>query len=158
MYGFWAHNCLVWPCRCIDPHDPMLTATFRHMESMSNSFGGGMHSEGPGPVVYWPYIGVDRAIGHLVRGERDRALDYFCAYTDTAGGTFSWGESYHRTYGVRRPAAQLGRRLCIILFRNLFAFEDDSSYGLRRPCSAAGTSRASTSPSRGCRPISAIST
>ena len=92
MYGFWAHNCLVWPCRCIDPHDPMVTATLRHMEWMSDNWGGGMHSDAQGE--FWPYIGVDRAVSHLLRGERDRALDYFCAYTDTAGRTFSWGEGY----------------------------------------------------------------
>jgi hypothetical protein len=63
MYGFWAHNCLVWPCRCIDPREPMLTATWRRMEWMSDLWGGGMHSEGQGG--FWPYIGVDR--GELSR-------------------------------------------------------------------------------------------
>jgi hypothetical protein len=63
MYGFWAHNCLLWPCRSIDPHDPMVDATWRCMETMSNQWGGGMHSEGPGS--FWPYIGVDRAVSHI---------------------------------------------------------------------------------------------
>ena len=129
MYGFWAHNCLVWPCRCIDPHDPMMTATLRHMEWMSDNWGGGMHSERPPGEdwSYWPYIGVDRAISHLLRGERDRALDYFCAYTDTAGGTFSWGEGYSGLMATGDQPHFWADANWIILFRDLFAFEDDSS-------------------------------
>ena len=73
MYGYWAHNCLIWPCRCIDPYDPSVQATYRRMENMSNLWGGGMHSEGPGS--FWPYIGVDRAVSHILRGEPDKALD-----------------------------------------------------------------------------------
>ena len=67
MYGFWAHNALLWPCRAIDPQDPMLTATWRCMERMSANWGGGMHSDGEGG--YWPYIGVDRAISYILRGD-----------------------------------------------------------------------------------------
>ena len=125
MYGFglWSHNALVWPCRCIDPQDPMLTATFRHMEAASSNFGG--IAEG------WPYIGVDRAMGSLVRGERDRALDYFCAYTDTAGETFSWGEHYwdNITSSGDQPHFWADANW-IILFRSLFAFEEGSSLWL----------------------------
>ena len=125
MYGFWAHNCLVWPCRCIDPHDPMITATLRHMEWMSDNWGGGMHADAQGE--FWPYIGVDRAVSHLLRGEPDRALDYFCAYTDTAGPTFSWGEGYSNvTAGGDQPHFWADA-FWIILYRNLFAFEDGSS-------------------------------
>ena len=107
---------------------------------------------------FWPYIGVDRAISHLLRGERERALDYFCAYTDTAGGTFSWGEGLLELDGHRRPAAHWADAYWLILFRDLFAFEDDSSLQITPACSAAGTNRADTSMSRGCPPISAIST
>ena len=122
MYGFWAHNCLVWPCRSIDPHDPMVTATLRHMEWMSNTWGGGVHSDGKGS--YWPYIGVDRAMSHLVRGERDRALDYFCAYTDVAGGTLSWGEGYSGLTAQGDQPHNWADVFWLILFRSLFAFED----------------------------------
>ncbi len=38
----------------------MLTATLSKMEYMGQTWGGGMHSEGPGG--FWPYIGVDRAV------------------------------------------------------------------------------------------------
>jgi hypothetical protein len=60
------------------------------MERMSHDWGGGLFSEGQGS--YWPYIGVDWALSYILRGEPDRALDYFCAYVDKAGGTLSWGE------------------------------------------------------------------
>ena len=128
MNSFWAHNSLVWPCRCIDPHDPMLTATLRHMQWMNDIWGGGMHSEGPGG--YWPYFGVDRAISHLLRGERDQTLDYFCAYTDTAGGTFSWGEAYSNLMASGDQPHNWADVLWIILYRDLFTFEDDSSLWL----------------------------
>ena len=125
MYGFWAHNCLLWPCRCIDPHDPMLTATWRRMERMSNTWGGGMHSEGEGS--FWPYIGVDRAVSYLLRGEPDRTLDYFCAFTDTAGGTLSWGEGYSNLIAGGDQPHFWADGQWINLFRQLFAFEDGSN-------------------------------
>ncbi|MBU4273743.1 MAG: hypothetical protein KKA28_17935 [Planctomycetes bacterium] len=136
LYGFWAHNCLVWPCRAIDPHDPMLTATLRHMDWMSDNWGGGMHSESWVNVdltysevqnFSFPLIGVDRAIGRLVQGERDRALDYFCAYTDTAGGTLSWGEGYNNLIARGDQPHNWADMCWLILFRDLFAFEDDAS-------------------------------
>jgi hypothetical protein len=125
MYGFWAHNCLLWPCRCIDPQDPMLTATVRRMERMSNEWGGGMHSEGRGG--YWPYIGVDRAVGHILRGEPGKALDYFCAFTDTAGGTFSWGEGYGNLAAGGDEPHFWADAQWINLFRHLFAMEDEGT-------------------------------
>ncbi len=124
MYGFWAHNCLLWPCRCIEPHDPMLSATVRRMERMSNTWGGGMHSEAEGS--YWPYIGVDRAVGYLLRGEPERALDYFCAFTDTAGGTLSWGEGYSNVIAGGDQPHFWADGQWINLFRQLFVFEDGS--------------------------------
>jgi hypothetical protein len=42
------------------------------MEWMSDNWGGGMHSDGQGS--FWPYIGVDRAMSHLLRGERDKVI------------------------------------------------------------------------------------
>ena len=128
MYGFWAHNCLVWPCRAIDPQDPMLTATWRRMESMSNRWGAGMHSEGQGG--FWPYIGVDRAVSYLLRGEPDRALDYFCSYTDTAGGTLSWGEGYSNLTAMGDQPHFWADAQWVNLFRQLFAFEDGNSLWL----------------------------
>jgi hypothetical protein len=128
MYGFWAHNCLLWPCRALDPRDPMLEGTWRRMENMSNLWGGGMHSEGEGG--FWPYIGVDRAVSHILRHEPERALDYFCAYTDTAGGTLSWGEGYsNRLAGGDQPHFWADGQW-LNLYRQLFAFEDGSSLWL----------------------------
>jgi hypothetical protein len=128
MYGLWAHNCLIWPCRCIDPHDPMMTATLRRMEWLSQNVGGGVHSDGPGNC--WPYIGVDRAISYLVRGERERTLDYFCAYTDMAGGTLSWGEGYNNLIATGDQPHNWADAYWVILFRNLFAFENDGTLDL----------------------------
>ena len=107
----------------------MMTATLRHMEWLSDNLGGGMHSDGPATNVgsYWPYIGVDRAISHLVRDERERALDYFCAYTDTAGGTFSWGEAYNNLLAGGDQPHNWADAYWLILFRDLFAFEDDAT-------------------------------
>jgi hypothetical protein len=124
MYGFWAHNCLLWPCRCIDPHDPMLSATWRRMERMSNTWGGGMHSESQGS--FWPYIGVDRAVSYLLRGEPEKTLDYFCAFTDTAGGTLSWGEGYGNVIAGGDQPHFWADAQWVNLFRQLFAFEDGS--------------------------------
>ncbi|OHB85471.1 MAG: hypothetical protein A2V98_26170 [Planctomycetes bacterium RBG_16_64_12] len=128
MYGFWAHNCLVWPCRSLDPHDPMLTATWRRMDSMSNQWGGAMHSEGEGG--FWPYIGVDRAVSYLLRGEPEKTLDYFCALTDTAGGTLSWGEGYSNVLAGGDQPHFWADAQWLNLFRQLFAFEDGSSLWL----------------------------
>jgi len=106
----------------------MTEATWRRMEKMSNLWGGGMHSEGQGG--FWPYIGVDRAVSHILRGEPDKALDYFCAYTDTAGGTLSWGEGYgNLTAGGDQPHFWADGQW-VNLFRQLFVFEDDSSLWL----------------------------
>lgn len=125
MYGFWAHNCLLWPCRALDPQDPLLTATFRRMERMSNEWGGGMHSEGAGG--YWPYIGVDRAVGHILRNEPDKALDYFCAFTDTAGSTFSWGEGYGNLTAAGDQPHFWADAQWINSFRQLIAMEDGNT-------------------------------
>lgn len=92
MAGYWAHTPLLWPCGVFDPHDPMLTATLRHIESNASRYGSGLLSEGPGS--FWPYISVDWAIGYILRGEPDKAVDLFCAYVDNAGTTLSWGEGY----------------------------------------------------------------
>ena len=125
MYGFWAHNAVLWPCRAIDPHDPMLTATYRHMETTSNAWGGGMDSEGQGSC--WPYIGVDRAIGSILRGEPERTLDYFCALTDTAGGTLSWGEGYAGVISGGDQPHNWADYMWLLNFRHLFAMEDGST-------------------------------
>ncbi len=125
MYGFWAHNCLLWPCRALDPHDPMLTATLRKMEYMSQTWGGYMHSEGQGS--FWPYIGVDRAVGYILRGEPDKALDYFCAYVDTAGSTLSWGEGYSNLIAGGDQPHFWADGQYVNLFRHLFAMEDGAT-------------------------------
>lgn len=127
MYGMWGHTPLVWPTAAVDPHDPMLTATWRSMERSSNQWGGGIHSESEGGC--WPYIGVDWAISYILRGDPERTLDYFCAFTDTAGLTYSWGEGYEN-----------GRNTCagdqphfwadaqwVNLYRHLFVMEDGAS-------------------------------
>jgi hypothetical protein len=103
----------------------MLTATWRRMDSMSNRWGGGMHSEGEGG--FWPYIGVDRAVSYLLRGEPDKTLDYFCAFTDTAGGTLSWGEGYSNVIAGGDQPHFWADGQWLNLFRQLFAFEDGSS-------------------------------
>jgi len=117
MYGDWAHNALVWPCGAIDPHDPMWTATLRHLDYQTQTSGGGVH-------VDWPYIGVDRAISYLLRGEPEKTLDYFCAYTDVAGGTFSWGEGYWGVFAGGDQPHNWADDMWLILFRSLFVFED----------------------------------
>jgi hypothetical protein len=122
MYGFWAHNCLLWPCRAVDPFDPGWNATLRRLEDMAGDWGGGLHSEGEGS--YWPYIGVDRAIGHILRGEPDMALDYFCAFTDVAGGTLSWGEGYQNVIAMGDQPHFWADAQWLNLFRQLFVFED----------------------------------
>jgi hypothetical protein len=125
MYGFWAHCCLLWPCRALDPQDPMLSATWRKLERMSHDWGGGLFSEAQGG--YWPYIGVDWALSHILRAEPDRALDYFCAYVDKAGGTFSWGEGYgYVMAGGDQPHFWADAQY-VNLFRHLFVMEDGSS-------------------------------
>lgn len=125
MYGFWAHCCLLWPCRALDPHDPMLTATWRKMEAMSKAWGGGLFSEAQGG--YWPYIGVDWALSYILRGEPDRALDYFCAYVDKAGGTLSWGEGYSYVMAAGDQPHFWADAQYVNLFRHLFVMEDGST-------------------------------
>ncbi|MCL5096433.1 MAG: hypothetical protein M1608_02655, partial [Candidatus Omnitrophica bacterium] len=125
MYGFWAHNCLLWPCRALDPHDPMLTATYHMMERMTDDWGGGLFSEGKGG--YWPYIGVDRAVSYILRDEPDKALDYFCAYVDVAGGTLSWGEGYGNVIAWGDQPHFWADAQYVNLFRHLFVTEDGST-------------------------------
>jgi hypothetical protein len=125
MYGFWAHCCLLWPCRALDPHDPMLSATWRKLEQMSQTWGGGLFSEAQGG--YWPYIGVDWGLSYLLRGEPERTLDYFCAYVDKAGGTFSWGEGYGYTMAGGDQPHFWADAQYINLFRHLFVMEDGST-------------------------------
>jgi hypothetical protein len=125
MYGFWAHCCLLWPCRALEPHDPMLEATWRRLERMSRDWGGGLFSEAQGG--YWPYIGVDWALSYILRGEPDRALDYFCAYVDKAGGTFSWGEGYGNAMAAGDQPHMWADAQYVNLFRHLFAMEDGST-------------------------------
>ena len=122
MYGFWAHCCLLWPCRALDPHDPMLSATWRRMEQMSQAWGGGLFSEAQGG--YWPYIGVDWALSYILRGEPDRTLDYFCSYVDKAGGTFSWGEGYSYAMAAGDQPHFWADAQYVNLFRHLFVMED----------------------------------
>jgi hypothetical protein len=130
MYGFWGHTPLLWPTRSIDPHDPMLTGTFRLMERMAHDWGGDMNSESPGGC--WPYIGVDWAISYLLRGEPEKTLDYFCAFTDTAGQTLSWGEGYENARNVAagdQPHFWADAQW-LNLYRHLFVMEDGASLSL----------------------------
>jgi hypothetical protein len=125
MYGFWAHCCLLWPCRALDPHDPMLSATWRKMEQMGQAWGGGLFSEAQGG--YWPYIGVDWALSYILRGEPELTLDYFCAYVDKAGGTLSWGEGYgYVMAGGDQPHFWADGQY-VNLLRHLFVMEDGST-------------------------------
>lgn len=127
MYGFWGHTAMLWPCGVFEPNDPLLTATYQHMENMANKWGGGLNSETKG--VLWPYIGVDWAISYILRGERDKALDYFCAYVDSAGTTQSWGENLSsdpNAYGGDQPHNWADIQY-ISLFRHLFVMEQDST-------------------------------
>ena len=124
MYGMWGHTPLVWPTRALNPHDPMLTATWRKMERTSNENGGGIFSEGPGGC--WPYIGVDWATSYILRGEPEKTLDYFCAFTDTAGLTYSWGEGYEngRNYIMGDQPHFWADAQWVSLYRHLFVLED----------------------------------
>ncbi|MHB1457501.1 MAG: hypothetical protein ACYC0V_11370 [Armatimonadota bacterium] len=124
MYGMWGHTPLVWPTAAVDPHDPLLTATWRSMERSSNQWGGGIHSESEGGC--WPYIGVDWAISYIMRGDPERTLDYFCAFTDTAGLTYSWGEGYENgrnTSAGDQPHFWADAQW-VNLYRHLFVMED----------------------------------
>ncbi|MDO8587300.1 MAG: hypothetical protein Q7T82_09695 [Armatimonadota bacterium] len=124
MYGMWGQTPLVWPTRALDPHDPMLTATWRNIERTSNENGGGIFSEGPGGC--WPYIGVDWAISYILRGEPEKTLDYFCAFTDTAGLTYSWGEAYEtgRNFSMGDQPHFWADAQWVSLYRHLFVLED----------------------------------
>jgi len=127
MYGFWGHTPLLWPTRSLDPHDPMLTATWRNMERMSNQWGGATFSEGAGGC--WPYIGVDWAISYILRGEPEKTLDYFCGFTDTAGGTLSWGEGYDnaRNLAMGDQPHFWADAQWVNLYRHLFVLEDGNT-------------------------------
>lgn len=92
MAGFWTFTPLVYPCQVFAPHDPLMTATLRRMETYAQRYGSGQLSEGSGG--FWPYISVDWGIGYILRGEADRAIDIFCAYVDNAGPTLGWAEGY----------------------------------------------------------------
>jgi len=70
---------------------------------------------------------VDWALSYILRGEPDRALDYFCAYVDKAGGTFSWGEGYGCTMASGDQPHMWADAQYINLFRHLFAMEDGST-------------------------------
>jgi hypothetical protein len=109
---------LVWPCRAIDPQDPMWIATHRHMDYSIQSSGGGIYGG-------WPSIGMDQAMSYLLRGEPDKTLDYFCSYTDSANSVFCWGEGgYDRMVACGDQPYNWADANWIILFRNLFVFED----------------------------------
>lgn len=127
MFGMWGHTPLVWPTRTLNPHDPLLTGTWRKMERQSNESGGGIFSEGPGGC--WPYIGVDWAISYIMRGEPEKTLDYFCAFTDTAGLTYSWGEGYDNAsnYCAGDQPHFWADAQWVSLYRHLFAMEDGST-------------------------------
>lgn len=130
MYGFWGHTPLLWPTRAVDPHEPMFTGTFEMMERMAHDWGGDMYSDGAGGC--WPYIGVDLAISAILRGEPETTLDYFCAFTDTAGQTLSWGEGYSNasnTAGGDQPHMWADAQW-INLYRHLFAMEDGATLRL----------------------------
>jgi hypothetical protein len=98
MAGLWTFTPLVYPCRVFAPHDPLMTATLRRMETYAQRYGSGQLSEGPGG--FWPYISVDWGIGYILRGEPDRAIDTFCAYVDNAGPTMGWAEGYSSAANV----------------------------------------------------------
>jgi hypothetical protein len=124
MYGFWGHTPLLWPARAIDAHDPMLTATYRTMERMANQWGGGLFSDSSGGC--WPYISIDWAISYILRGEPESALNFFCAFTDTAGLTLSWGEGYENAKNIAdgdQPHFWADAQW-VTLYRHLFVVED----------------------------------
>lgn len=92
MFGLWTFTPLIYPCEVFAPHDPLIAATYRRMETNARQHGSGLVSEGAGSL--WPYISVDWGISYIRRGEPDRAVDIFCAYVDNAGPTMGWAEGY----------------------------------------------------------------
>ncbi len=64
--AFWA----LYPCRVLDPHDPMITSTLSYAENDSLEdiyhFNPGFVE---GEVMVWPYITADWAMCHLLRDE-----------------------------------------------------------------------------------------
>jgi len=124
MFGLWTFTPLVYPCRVFAPHDPLIEATCRRIETNAHRYGSGLVSEGPGS--FWPYISVDWGISYILRGEPDRAVDVFCAYVDNAGPTMGWAEGYasgSNTGGGDQPHGWATAQY-IHFLRNMLLMED----------------------------------
>ena len=94
---------------------------------MANQWGGGLYSDNANSC--WPYITVDWAISYILRGEPEKALDIFCAFTDCAGLTLSWGESYWTEDNIMQGDQPhfWADAQWVSLYRHLFVMEDGSS-------------------------------
>ena len=87
---------LIWPCRAINPIDPLTNALFSYREDEGRRTGG---------LLTWPYIFVEQGVAYIHRGQPERSVDLFYTYLSNAGGTYDWGEclSLQRQYDEFDP-------------------------------------------------------
>lgn len=88
-------SCALWPCFVLDVSDTLTKKSFDFYwdKWIAPSKGGFVHKD-----HYWPYAGMDLALGYLMLGQRERAwtmLDWTLDH-DPTHGFFSWPEGMSR--------------------------------------------------------------
>lgn len=83
----WGSLAALYPSRFLAPHDPMVTATLKLLESQMQE---GMWPFAPGNL--WTYFNPSLAMCHLLRGELPRFYTLYNSYVAHAAPTNGWTE------------------------------------------------------------------
>ena len=127
--AFWA----LYPCRVLNPHDPMITSTLSYTENDSLEdiyhFNPGF---GEGQELVWTYITADWAMCYLIRDELDLYHRFFNGYVSHAAPTNVWVEIIDvktRMGGSDMPHGWAAAQY-VLLHRNALVFENQADLEL----------------------------
>ncbi len=120
--GIWGSANALYPCRFLEAHDPMMTATLATLDSQVEE----------GSYIYrkghlWNYIGAEMAMCHLLRDELDSFYKLFNGFVAHSSPTNAWVEGI--LLDERRGTGDMPHGWAaaeyIFLHRNSLVYEND---------------------------------
>lgn len=123
--GFdWANLKSVYPCRVLDPMDPMVTATIKKVRE--KNFNEGLMTYASLDNLHG-YIGIDVPQTELIRGEKENVLDAFYSlllHTTATNAGFEMCSASSRDFGGNLTPHGCFAGKFLDLLRNMFVREE----------------------------------
>ncbi|MBC7327767.1 discoidin domain-containing protein [bacterium] len=129
--GFdWANLKSVYPCRVLEPMDPMVTATIKKVREQN--FNEGLMTYA-GLDNLHGYIGIDVPQTELIRGEKDKVIDAFYSlllHTTATNGGFEMCSASSRDFGLNLTPHGCFAGKFLDLLRNMLVREEGNELHL----------------------------